>query len=333
MRPSLAFLAGGTLLAACASVDRRQLEIRRDAAKTYYDKGDLVRAEDRARQALQLEPGDLQSLAILGMTRLRASRPGDLLALNDAIATFERAEACGGSRTFQVQLGHGMARAARARELLRRAESMAPPASAPASSELAHSLEKLRSASRVDLEVAEDRLLAAHRSQPDYAEVLDELQALYSLRDEPERSLEWGRKVVALAQAAREERKKIIDRTGRNATVEDLARKDVRRYDIREANSRSLAGLMLYRLGRPAEAATELDRVLAIDAERIDDYYNRAVCRQAVNDFAGARKDLQTFLRRSTLPASSPTVRDAWDRINECDRRLGGEPATPVSSR
>jgi len=328
-------LAGG--IVACSSIDQRQLEVRRDAAQTYYDTGDLVRAENSARQALQVDPSDLKTLTILGMTRTRAGWHGDLVALDDAIATFEKAEGEGGKKTFQVQLGHGMARGARAREYLRRAESLEPTAPTTAGfgaepgapdtgeqrgtpAERALWAKRYRDGAAVDLDIAEERLLAAHESQPAYPDVLEHLQSLYSLRNDPDRSLEWGRKAVELAEAGRKEKKKILERTGRSGALEDAARADVRRFDVREANSRSLMALMLWRKGDAATAATELDRVLALEPDRVEDYYNRAICRQTAGAFADARHDLETFLRRSTLPPSAPMVRDAWNRIAECDR-------------
>lgn len=312
-------------LAACRSIDSEKLGIVRDSAILYYDQGDLVRAEGQARKALEIDPGDLRSLVVLGMTRARQGNAGDLNALNESIAVFQRAEDAGGDDEFQVMLGHGMARSARARVALARAETLSGgAASKPApSGELTDAVRRLRQSADEDMTRAEELLLGAHRALPDYLSTLEYLQALYSLRGDAPRSLEWGKKVVEQAARARAEKERIVSRQGRSVDAEAAARSEIKRFLEAEANSRSLMALMHHRQGQPKEALAELNRVIEIRPGEVEDHFNRGVCRQGIGDYAGARSDYEVFLRRSTLPIDAPMIRETWDRIADCEKRIG----------
>ncbi len=345
MQPrSTAFLLALLLAAGgCASSEeQRVFETRRDSAKLYYDQGDLNRAAALVRGALEINPNDPLCLAILGMTRARQANVGgsfDPRLLDGAIQTFDQAEDNGGRNLFQVQLGHGLARATRAAGFLRRAEAAeerieallggpdsaertAPATSDPtvidALANLRAEAKKARESAAADLAIAADRLDAAHDAQPDRADVLEQLQALHSMRGEPEESMRYGRRVVEMTLDARKERLRMLDRVGLSVATDPAARREMRLFDSREANSRGLIALMLYRQGKFAEAATELDRVLELDPDRIDDYYNRGVCRQETGRFRDAASDFEDFVKRSTLPIDSKQMREVWDRLALC---------------
>lgn len=335
----LGVMSAAVVLVSCRSVDKDKLQLFLDSAVVYYDEGDLVKAEGQARKAVELDPNDLKALTILAMTRARQGNAGDMNALSESIVLFERAADHGGRDEFQILLGRGMAQSARARLALARVEVLSKPqtstlAPAPdASSAISKEIERLRETAKADLDEAEKSLLRAHEELPDFLAVLDSLQALYSLRDEPEKSIEWGRKVVEQTNKGREEKEKILARAGRSVEAEGATRREMRRFLDAEVNSRSLMALMLHRQGKDREAVDELDRVLTIDPNRVEDYFNRGVCRQIAADYAGARRDFEVFLRRSSLPADSPTIRDAWDRIAECERHIAPGSTAPLSSK
>ncbi|MBL8694763.1 MAG: hypothetical protein JNJ88_11765 [Planctomycetes bacterium] len=332
-----------------ASKNQEKLELVRQAAREYYDLGDLTRAADRARAALEIEPDDALTLSILGMTRTRQARStnagvADLKLLAQALDCFERAEDHGGGSLFSVVAGHGFARAERGHALLTHAEACEQKiaisgAAGDANKEAKDAVAKLRNdaaqareIAERDLKIAEDRLVKAHEMVPTRVEVMERLQALCSLRGRAADSISWGERALEVLDRGRTERAKMLERAGRDPRSEDEARKAIRGFEIQEAGVRSLMALMLYREKKVKEAAAHLDRVLEIDPERIDDYYNRGICRQALGMYALATRDYETFVKRSTLSADSKEMRDVWDRIAAC-REKSGAPATDLTQK
>src|SRR4030095_2380741 len=112
--------SAASLCVSCRSVDKDKLQLFLDSAVVYYDEGDLVKAEGQARKAVDLDPNDLKALTILAMTRARQGNAGDMNALTESIALFERASDHGGSGEVQVLLGRGTAQSARGRPALAR---------------------------------------------------------------------------------------------------------------------------------------------------------------------------------------------------------------------
>lgn len=346
-------LAAAALASACSSPRKPTFEIRQDAAKTYYDSGDLVRAAGMARQALEIEPNDVKTLSILGMSlaRMGASTTNArevVAALNEAIAVFEKAEANGGRDNFAVCFGHGTARTQRARMFLLRAEATekaVADAADPAKrknvdllatpEQIENDLEKARrdavkdrEVARADLEVAEDRLLRTYELNRTYLETMEHLQVLYMLRSDYEKGIEWGERAMQQIAADRDATNLLLKRPNLTPEGLNLLRDNVRRYDTKEANGRSLLALAYQRTGRHSESLLDLDRVLTLDPERVEDYYNRGLARQAVQDYTGAVLDFEVFLRRSTQPADSPIIRETWDRIGACRQEAAARAAT-----
>jgi tetratricopeptide (TPR) repeat protein len=276
------------------------------------------------------------SLARMGATFQGA---GDVFrSLDEAILTFEKAEANGGTDNFAVCFGHGTARAQRGRMYLHRAEAtekIVADAADPAKrknvdllatpEKIAEDIDKLRQSAvrdreqaKVDMDIAEDRLLKTHAINATFLETMEHLQALYMLKLDYVKAVEWGEKGMAQLGDDRDKTNLVLRRPDLSVEGLNKLREAVRKYDAQEANCRSLLALAYHRTGNDAEAVLDLDRVLTLDPERLEDYFNRGVARQGVKDFTGAAIDFETFLRKSTLPADSPLIRETWDRLRTC---------------
>ena len=346
------------LLTACQNTQKQKmLANRQDAARVYYDEGDLARAESMARLALEIEPNDPMTLSILGMSLVRVGASVDdanevVKALNEAIRTFEKAEDSGGDGLFQVQFGHGTARTQRARMYMLRSDrnekrigeslgSRPQPLmdELTTPTDIAKELEKIqndiksdREHAKLDLEIAESRLVSANAQRPKELACLEMLQTAYALKSKFETSAKWGEEAVAMIGTDRDAWLNLMRRQGIRPEQSDKIQNTIRTLDRQEVNSRSLLALAYTRLGRFHEAILDLDRVLSLDPDRIEDYFNRGVARQDAKDFASAVIDYETFLRRSTLPTDSTMVKDTWDRLGVCRKALAAAAAAEAQN-
>lgn len=340
-------------LAACTpSAKQKEFEVRLETARNFYDEGDLARAVSMSRQALQLKPDDTLALAILGMSlaRVGASSPDAnavMTALNEAITAFEKCEQNGAEDQFQVQSGHGAARAQRARMFLIRAErseQVAASATGPNADqivaiylkpeEVTKEIERLRASAKTDraaatsdLAIAEDRLLKAIAQKPKDLFALEMLQTMFALKEDFDSSAKWGEEAMTVLGGDRAAWVNLAKRPNLAPEKVDQIRDQLRDLQRREKNGRSLLALAHEKLGNYDAVVLDLGRVLTLDPDRIEDYFNRGVARKKLKDYAGAVLDFETFLRRSTLPTDSPRVRETWENIRECRASLG-QPTT-----
>ena len=97
-----------------------------------------------------------------------------------------------------------------------------------------------------------------------------------------------------------------------------------------EAELRDLIANVLFKLGRYAEAESELDVVLEIDPERASAYLNRGIMRQTRNDWDRARQDFRTFLAMTTRQANDPSVLEANKRLEQVESHVREEDDTAL---
>lgn len=326
---------------------KNTFEIRRDTAVSSYDQGDMTMAVNRARKALELEPNDATALSILGMSLVRsASSTQDartsLPALNEAITTFQRAEDHGAADDWRVQFGHGTARVGRARLCLslveegnKRLELLNKEATKPGSLLSAEEVANKRKRLNDEIELykktaAEDLPIATNRleeslKKPNYSNYLaahEHLQSAYALHNDPAGSIRYGNNVVEIIQNEREARNRALLAGRVDADTAARYRSELKRFDASDVNCRSLLALMYQRSGDDRKALAELNRLIVLDGSRPDEYYNRGACRQKLGEYAEAIRDYEMFIKKSTLPADSPIVRETWDRIDECKKKM-----------
>jgi tetratricopeptide (TPR) repeat protein len=319
---------------------QRVFELRLNTAVSKYNEGNVVMAANMARNALEVQPGNGEALSILGMSLARnaASQKDPRRAyglLTESIDAFMQAEEHGASKRFQVQFGHGTARAQRARvcfalvdSLQKRLDATIADEAKPGAEKLTAVKEKiqaemakLRDTAKTDMEIGIDRLLLASERDPNYAETLEHLQAVYALSENYEKSIEWGKKALDANDAIRERRQRELAQPRLDVTSGQAVRAEITKLDIKEANLRSMLALAYSRTNNPGGAVLELNRVLAIDPDRFEEYFNRGLSRQSMGEFAAAIGDFESFIRKSGAPSTDPMVREAWERIYDCRKK------------
>lgn len=329
-------------------------EIRRDTAIEKYALGDVGMAANMARKALELEPNDWTALSVLGMSLSRIGAAATdvrqtLPALNESIEVFERAEVNGGADRWQIQFGHGTARTQRARLMMtlveeggRRLVALEANAKRPGGNfgsedykktraKLEAETQQYKSTAETDLRIAENRLEASLKKDPNYLETYEHLQAVFALKNDAAESIEWGTKAMTLLDSERIAREQALQNPNLSIEAAQRLRADLKRFDAKEANCRSLLALMNARAEHYEAALHDLNRVIILDPARSGEFYNRGVCRQKLGKHADAIRDFETFIRKGGEPADSPIVRDAWDRIAACRNALDGSGGAAVA--
>ncbi|MBI3820305.1 MAG: tetratricopeptide repeat protein [Planctomycetes bacterium] len=345
------FVCIGLILgaASCAALSSKekdeQFDLQLKTAADHYDKSELQLAANMARKALSTKPNEWRAQSVLGMSlnRIAATTPDRKLkysSLNEAVATFEAAEKNGARNQWQIQFGCATSRAQRAQLLLaliedgrkqlktKEAEKKRPGVVMAdvdrAIAKINSEIEQYQKTSEEDLREAADRFVLSLKKDPNYLETLEHLQVVYSLSGPPPKSIEWGEKAAAVIQDQRQAIEKFLQNPNVDATIAMKYRSDLQAFDIKEANCRSLLALMRMRQENYDAALLELNRVMILDPNRPDEYYNRGLCRQKIGDHSSAARDFEQFIRKSGQPADSSIVRDAWDRIAECKKQTGG---------
>ncbi|HET6203678.1 MAG TPA: tetratricopeptide repeat protein [Planctomycetota bacterium] len=323
MRParlvSLLFL----LLPGCAglfplsSQQRRALDLHRQNAEYWYDAGDLNRAQQQARQALEIDPADREILLLLGWIHLKKGTRDDVYEAERYLS-----RVVGGGlfrkRWYKATLGLGLA-LRRQGDYLRDAADRVERGDIrlDAAKDPAREAERMRRRAEEKVAGAIELLeeTVAFNPKDPHPLALDNLQQLHALHGDAEASLANGRRFVEQARVSRLFWSRKLEQPELSAEDERIARARLAENLAREVESRGLAANVLFKQGRFAEAAVELDALLSLDPERTDEYFNRARCRAELGRKEGAVADMEEFLRRTSLSFDAPQVLRAYDLI------------------
>jgi tetratricopeptide (TPR) repeat protein len=314
---------------------QRAFDVHYQNAQYWYDAGDFNRARQQAHRALAIDGGDRELLLLLGWIHLKR---GTLEDVYEAERYLD--QVAGGGlfrpRWYKATLGLGLALRRQGDYLRETAERMEREEIRPASSkDPKEEVARLRRRAEEKYAKAVELLEETVTLDPldPHPLALDNLQQLHALRGEAERSLACGTRFVEQARASRQFWTRKLEEPNLSAEDERVARQRLAENLVREVESRGLAANLLFKNGRFAEAAVELDALLSLDPDRPEEYYNRARCRGELGEKEGAVADLQEFLRRTSLSYDAPEVRRAYDLIRtweegeRADAPVPGPPA------
>ena len=94
--------------------------------------------------------------------------------------------------------------------------------------------------------------------------------------------------------------------------IENEMKKRYEHFVDLELQARGLLHSLYYRTNNLPKALAHLNRILEIDPTRANEYYNRGQIRLKLGQKKEAKKDLETFLRLSSLSEDSPR----WKQVN-----------------
>jgi tetratricopeptide (TPR) repeat protein len=321
-RPAAALLLG-LALAACSSneaeVDpEKQLELYMTTATYLYQDGSLLRAQDQAVKALELEPENRPMRRMIGWIRLRMGGTEDLLI---AERFFEDLHADGdtdapvllGLATAEERLG--VAHDEAARGILSGDRYTESPDPEQRSAELSEEAQRYFGEAHGHYEQVLSGSTQATKA-------LNGLQRVSALRGDYEESLGWGSQLLQICQAEGEGWRRALDTRELSQTEEDVANESIRSVTDLEIETRLFSTSILHRLGRTGEALEHLRLSIEVAPERADLYSRRAQLQSEVGLYDEALADLDRFLRLSTLDFEHPDVRKAYELRSFCEGRL-----------
>ncbi len=321
--PSCLLLLGLALLGlGCfggSGIDRDiQLSIHKESARSYYEAGDLDRAEDQALRGIALKRKDESLRLLLGWINLRRGTTDSLYKARGVFEEFARAE----EPRADLGLGETLERLGRVHEetavSIENGERFAPGGDSKGSAE----------EMREQADVLFREAIAAYQRvldrQPDNLKSLNGMQRVHSLLDELDMALDYSDQLIEVASSERDALRTHLSDPGRILT-------DQREQGLRDVarNTEGLLGethLFAYtlnaELGRPSEALVHLDMALELRPKQADIWSRRAQLQFELGNYESAIDDVMQFVRLSDKPFDDPDIRRAWELKNEAEQAL-----------
>ncbi|RMH05375.1 MAG: hypothetical protein D6702_00330 [Planctomycetota bacterium] len=333
LRPLLAAACGlaPLLLPACGGLtaeEEQLLEDFRARATQYYDANDLGRAEQQALRGLQIDPDHPVLNHIMGRTLLKYQDARHVAAARKYLEKayeldpqYKTAYSLGECRLRLAEF-----RVARAVALDERAAELGPD-EVEARAELADRAERLRADSVEDLAAAEKYLGIALEADPSNVWALRLLANTYAHQDRPEDALHALERLIEELRASRRWKNERLALEALPLVEEQSLRQRVREDIEMEIEARGLAAAIHKAAQRYAESAEQLSEILKLDPSRVQEYYNRGLCRYWLGDLAGAHADMREFLRRTDLEFGAEEVERALNIVSEYERTRAGAAA------
>ncbi|MHC4263535.1 MAG: tetratricopeptide repeat protein [Planctomycetota bacterium] len=314
------FLAA--LCAACASqpetkIDPEvQLEIYRETALTHYLNRDLARAESQALKGLELDDEDKALRLLVGSIELKRGTPEGLERAAWVFRNYLR-DHPGEQRALiglagaleglgEVQLAVATA--------IERGERL-PDRSTPEKR-----ARQLREDSEESWEEALELYTEAFEQRDDSIDALDGLQRVTARLGRYEESLSWSAELLERATIDRDWYRGRLENSNLNESEEKRLREGERRSRRRMVNTQLFVSAQLVDQGRLPAAMAALDVALDIDPTLVDAYSRRAQLRYLLEDYSGARADVERFISSSSLPTDHPDVTRAFELLDYAQR-------------
>ncbi|MEM7306935.1 MAG: tetratricopeptide repeat protein [Planctomycetota bacterium] len=327
MKTPLALLALLPLVS-CSSNEveidpEKQLELYMTTATYLYQDGSLIRAQDQAVKALEIEPDNRPMRRMVGWIRLRLGSTEDLLIAE----RFFQDLFDDGDDDAPVLLG-----LATAQERLGQAHDEASRAIASGERFTEHEDPERRAT-----ELAQDARGYWQRSHENYERVLagptqiqkalNGLLRVAAHLGDYEEALDWGRQLLETSHGEQLGWEATLRAEDLTQSEEDVARESIVSAVDLQIETHLFCTSILHRLGRTPEALEHVRDAVAIDPERADAYGYRAQLFSETGRFDAAIEDLDKFLRLSDKPFEHADIRKAYDLRAHCESQLAGATA------
>ena len=320
---SLGALCALLPLTACQSNEtefdpEKQLELYMTTATYLYQDESLIRAQDQAVKALEIEPENRPMRRMIGWIRLRMGTIEDVLIAEEFFRDLyedgdEDAPVLLGLATAQERIGIANDEASRA--IISGERYTDHPDPEERAAELADEARRLWSESLANYQRVLD-------STTQKSNALNGLLRVSALTGDYEASLNHGRNLLEISRSELEGWSSTLHSSELTETEERVARESVRATTDLLIETHLFRTSILHRLGRTGDALDDVEAAIILDATRADLYSTRAQLNSEVGLFAEAIEDLDKFLRLSTHPFEHPDVRRAYDLRAFCETHL-----------
>jgi tetratricopeptide (TPR) repeat protein len=313
------------LLAACASSKPKEeskevrLQSYMETATFLYEDGSLVRAQDQAVKALELDPENIPMRRLVGWVRLRGGTNEDLLIAEEFFRTLhEDGDTTVGTLQGLAQtlerLGQVYDQASADYATEKRA-----PASGEDAAERARALaDRARSLWRESIALYVESL----KADAENLRSLNGLQRAHALVGEYEQSLGFARAVLSRAEQDLGSWQTVLQSTDLTEREESAARENHDASLGLLVDTHLFVASLEHKLGNDSAGVPHLDAVAELDPARAQTFGLRAQLKHQTGDFLGAIEDIDRFLRLSDAPFEHPDVRKAFDLREACSQAL-----------
>jgi len=317
LTPVLGSACRHTLQRKVEASPEQRLELYTTTATYLYEGDDLLRAQEQAVKALEIEPGHRAMRRMIGWIRLRLGKHEDLIV---------------SERFFRDLMREGDDNDATVLGLATATERLGT-AYEDVSQEVGAGR---RSPSAGDRErVARERDAQAHAYWKEarglYQRVIDKgdstaamngLQRVTALQGDFEASLEWSDKLLERSTAELESWRRLLTGSNLSEREESVFRENERIALELQTDTHLFAATLLFRLGRYDAAVAHLDAVVRARPTLPQAYSLRAQMLVKLQLWERAIADLDRYLALSDEPSGHPDVQRAWDLRTECEAAL-----------
>lgn len=299
--------------------DEQLLELYTTTATYLYEDDSLVRAQDQAVKALEIEPDNQAMRRMIGWIRLRMGTNEDLLIAEDFFRTLRdegdtnNATTLGLATTVE-RLGVAYDQAARGF----RNGTREPEEGLSSETEADELQNKAQDLWNEAIELYRLTLTDGEGS----TNAMNGLQRVYALIGEYEESLLWSAKLLERSTAERAAWERMLTQADLNEEEDTLFRTNVRIATRLQIDTHVFASTVLNRLKRYDLALEHLDEVIEAVPLLPQAYSLRAQVYIAMGDYEAAIPDLDQYLRLSEEPFEHPDVRRAFDLRTQCEEQL-----------
>ena len=311
MRRSLTALP--LLLAACLGPgdsamlnEEQQFDLYSTTAQYLYEDGRLIKAQDQAVKALEIEPDDEPMRRMIGWIRLRMGKNEDLIIAEQ----FFRALFDDGDDGNATLLGLGTA-----------CERLGLAYDEASRSSEKSEREREKNAKRAVAYWAEarehyERTLTEGEGD---TRAMNGLQRVTALQGDLASSLAWSERLLVRAEENLLAWRAMLENSNLSTNDEEVIRKSEREAIDLSVNTHLFAASLLQRTGGLRKAVEHLDETLAHRPDLAEAYSRRAQLRAKLGQNTGAISDIDQYLRLSKHDIDHPDIQAAFDLRRELD--------------
>jgi tetratricopeptide (TPR) repeat protein len=298
--------------------EEKVLELYMTTATFLYEDDSLVRAQDQAVKALEIDPDNVPMRLMIGWIRVRMGRPEDLLIAEE----FFRELLYENPDDPAAKLGLASTCERLGLAYLEASDSFADGTRVPTEGDALDKAAETRARStELLLESAElyEAVLAGGGGQ---VRTMNGLQRVHALLGNHEISLGWSEQLLTASTEELADWRRMLSAEDLTETEERTLRESETASIELQIETHLFAATLLNKLGRYEEGLPHLDAVIRIDPNRLASYSQRAQLLAKLGEYDRAVEDLDRFLRLSDAPFEDPDIQTAFELRTQCEEAI-----------
>jgi tetratricopeptide (TPR) repeat protein len=299
--------------------DEQQLDLYTTTATYLYEDDELLRAQEQAVKALEIDPKNRAMRRMIGWIRLRLGTNEDLLIAERFFRDLfrERDE----NEATSLGLAITCERLGKAYDDVSRALASGerePSAGKEREKEAQELAKKARALWEEGIALLERSLESGEGS----TNAMNALQRLYALMGRYEESLAWSERLLERSSAELEAWRRMLTDRDLSGREEELFRSNAKAAVDLQIDTHLFVAAILQRLERVEDAIAHLDQVVVESPDLPQAYSLRAQLEVRAGRFPEAIRDIDRYLALSDQPFEHPEVRRAFELRTECEKQL-----------